>query len=195
MLSSLTPVGEGSRSQRWSVTVTAFTIGSVLGGAGTGLLAGGLGRLVAPTARTALVILGILTAAALAGDLAEVTPPSLERQVDRTWMTRFRGWVYGMGYGLQLGCGLATYISSWATWLMVAAMVLTGDVRVAVVIGALHGLVRSGTLWTTAGLHTTQRIRDHHRVLQRLHPTVATTSNVLLAALTALTTVVVVTGS
>ncbi len=194
MLSSLTPVGEGSRSQRWSVTVTAFTLGSVLGGAGTGLLAGVLGHLVAPAPRTALVVVGILAAAALVGDLVGRTPPSLERQVDRTWMTRFRGWVYGLGYGLQLGCGLATYISSWATWLLVATMVLAGDVRVAVSIGALHGLVRSGTLWTTARLHSAQRIRTHHQVLQRMHPAVSTTSNVLLAGLAALA-VVVLAGS
>lgn len=170
MLSSLTPVGENSRSQRWWVTVTAFTMGSVLGGAATGMVAGTLGLVVAPEPTIALVVVAAAAAAALAGDMAGITPPSLERQVDRTWMTRYRGWVYGLGYGVQLGCGVATYITSWATWLVVAVMVLVGDLWAAVAIGALHGLVRGLSVWTTASLASPAAIRAHHRRLVALDP-------------------------
>ncbi len=170
MLSSITPVGEGSRSQRWSVTVVAFTLGSVLGGAGTGLLAGGIGQWMDPAPAVSLAVLAVAAAATIVADLVGPTPPSLERQVDRTWMTRYRGWVYGLGYGVQLGCGFATYISSWATWLWLVAMVLVGDLGTALAMGMLHGAVRGASLWTTAPLTTADAIRAHHRLLHRIHP-------------------------
>ena len=44
MLASISPLGERARSSRWGVTVTAYVIGSVLGGAALGLLAAALGR-------------------------------------------------------------------------------------------------------------------------------------------------------
>lgn len=194
MLSSINPVGEGSRSQRWSVTVVAFTIGSVVGGAATGAVAGGLGLLLDVPTRAALVVLAIATALALLGDLVGPTPPSLERQVDRTWMTRYRGWVYGLGYGVQLGCGLATYISSWATWLLVVALVLVGDLSTAVAIGALHGLVRAVSLWTTAGLTDVGAIRDHHRFLHRIHPLVRRAAHATLALLVVVATTTAAVG-
>lgn len=190
MLSSITPVGEVSRSQRWAVTITAFTIGSALGGAGLGLSAGVVGAWWNPSARTGLAVVALGAAAAAISDLVAWTPPSLRRQVDRTWMTRFRGWVYGVGYGLQLGCALVTYISSWATWLMVVAMVVVADIRWAVAMGTLHGLGRAASLWTTMGLDTPDAIRRHHRRLQGWYPSARAASIALLAA-ASLTSVVV----
>jgi hypothetical protein len=31
--------------------------------------------------------------------------PSWQRQVDERWLTTYRGWVYGAGFGFQLGAG------------------------------------------------------------------------------------------
>jgi hypothetical protein len=181
MLSSLTPVGERARSQRWAVTVTAFTIGALAGGAATGLVGGALGTIVDVPDTVALALLAVGVAAALVGDVAGVTPPSLRRQVDRTWMTRYRGWVYGLGYGAQLGTGLVTYISSWTSWLMVVAMVLVGDLAGAVAMGLAHGLARAVSVWTTAPLDTPAAIRRHHRTVQRIDPVVAWSTRGLLA--------------
>lgn len=180
MLSSLTPVGERSRSQRWTVTVMAFTIGNVLGGVAVGAAAGWLGTLLDPPQGPATLALAAGLVAAVAGDLAGATPPSLRRQVDRTWMTRYRGWVYGLGYGVQLGTGLVTFITSWATWVWLVALVLVADLRVAMLMGMLHGLVRGLSLWTTGWLTSPAAIRSHHRRLVALDPWVRRASHAAL---------------
>ncbi len=180
MLSSLTPVGERSRSQRWTVTVIAFTVGNVLGGAVVGAAAGWLGTLLDPPRGPATLVLAGGLVAAVVADLAGATPPSLRRQVDRTWMTRYRGWVYGLGYGIQLGTGLATYITSWATWVWLVALVLVADLRLAILMGMLHGLVRGLSLWTTWWLTSPAAIRSHHRRLVALDPWVRRASHAAL---------------
>lgn len=172
MLSSLTPMGERARGQRWAVTVVSFTVGSLAGGALVGLVLGTVGLLVPLTPVAALAVLAVGALAAVVADLAGTTPPSLRRQVDRTWMTSFRGWVYGVGYGLQLGTGVLTYVSSWATWLMVVAMLLAPDLRLAVALGLLHGLVRGLSVWSTAGLRDPSALRAHHQRLHRAYPRV-----------------------
>ena len=34
------------------------------------------------------------------------------RQVNERWLDQFRPWVYGAGFGWQIGAGLATYIKT-----------------------------------------------------------------------------------
>ena len=36
--------------------------------------------------------------------------PLVRRQVDDAWLARYRSWVYGGGFGWQIGVGVATYI-------------------------------------------------------------------------------------
>lgn len=184
MLSSLNPMGERARGQRWAVTVVSFTVGSLAGGALVGLVLGTVGLLV-PVETTAVVaVLVAGSVAAIIADLVGPTPPSLRRQVDRTWMTSFRGWVYGLGYGAQLGSGVTTYISSWTTWLMLVAMLLAPDPRVALLLGTAHGLVRGLSVWTTARVHDPGTLRAHHQRLHRIAPYVRVTGHVALAAAT-----------
>ncbi len=127
MLGSISPVGEASRRQRWWITATAYTIGSVLAGAGMGLLLGGAGQLVAtlwplPEA-VRIAILGAVVALGALFDAKVIRRPlpTWRRQVDERWLTTYRGWVYGVGFGLQLGTGVVTIVPSAVTYTALAA--------------------------------------------------------------------------
>lgn len=184
MLTSLNPIGERARQQPWAITVVAFTVGSILGGLAVGGVLGTLGAVVPTgTATTRLVVVVIAMLAAVVADAVGPPPPGLQRQVDRTWMTRYRGWVYGLGYGLQLGTGITTYVTSWTTWLLLVTMVVLGATTPAAVIGAVFGLVRAISLWTTAGVTTPAQLRARHRRLVAAHPAVRRAGAVLMAGL------------
>jgi hypothetical protein len=59
MLSSIHPPGERSRNSRWGLTLTAYLVASVVGGALMGSVAGGIGSLMevalAPSATAAVI--------------------------------------------------------------------------------------------------------------------------------------------
>lgn len=148
MLSSISPLGERARSSRWSVTVTAYTLGSVLGGVALGTLSAGLGALVPATARASAPALTVCALLLVLGLLAEsgVVPgglPSWRRQVDEGWLTRYRGWVYGLGFGAQLGLGVVTIVPSTTTYAVALAAGLTGHLGAGAAIGGVFGLVRA----------------------------------------------------
>ena len=69
--------------------------------------------------------------------------PSWRRQVDVRWLTRYRGWVYGVGFGAQLGFGLVTIITSTTTYAAVLLAALTGHLGAGLAIGATFGVVRA----------------------------------------------------
>jgi hypothetical protein len=170
MLSSISPLGERARASRWWLTTTAYLVGSLLGGAGVGTLAGLLGALVAGAVRSSpwlLLALAALLLVALALDLGigGRRLPVWKRQVDVAWLTRYRGWVYGLGFGAQLGFGVVTIVTSATTYAMVAFAALSGYVIAGLVIGAAFGLVRSAPSLLMARVHTPA---DLHRVFGRL---------------------------
>ena len=94
MLASITPLGERGRQGRWGITVTAFLLGAAGAGAATGALAGALGSL-APSreigSQSRLLILAAATSLALAQDLGPLRVPGPRRQVDQSWLHRYRG--------------------------------------------------------------------------------------------------------
>lgn len=69
--------------------------------------------------------------------------PSWRRQVDERWLTAYRGWVYGLGFGVQLGFGLVTIITSTSTYAVVLLAALSGQVGAGLAIGGTFGLVRA----------------------------------------------------
>ncbi|WP_370327167.1 hypothetical protein [Euzebya sp.] len=194
MLSSISPVGERGRGQRWAVTVTAYLAGSVVGGAAVGTLVGGVGAL-ALSGLSEELRLALIAAVALVGVVADLTVgvPSLHRQVDERWLTGYRGWVYGGGYGLQLGTGLVTVIPSsvvWATWLGAA---LLADPRLGALVGLTFGLVRALPLLAAGRVRTVGALRRTLAWMDRVRPRVARAVPVLqgLAGAAALVAVVV----
>src|SRR5438105_15872190 len=144
MLSSITPLGERGRNNRFAVAATFFVVGSIAGGAATGLVAGALGGLVpeAPAVDGLVIVVLALIGAALDARLGGLHLPTITRQVDERWLHKYRGWVYGVGFGVQLGAALTTIVSSAAVYLMVVAAVLTRALVAGAVIGVVVGSVR-----------------------------------------------------
>jgi len=180
MLSSITPLGERGRQMRWSVTTATYIVGSVIGGSITGVILGGLGALmispigIAP--RWLLVLLAVLAALAAAFDsgLWGLRLPTIHRQVNENWLTRYRGWVYGGGFGIQLGLGITTIVSSASVYLWLVTDFLVHDVRAGAVIGAVFGLSRALVLllgWRARDVH---RLSETHRQIQRWEQPIAT---------------------
>ena len=168
MLSQLTPVGEASRGYRYSSTAAWFIVGSVVGGAMLGgamaLLAVGVAA-IDMTAATALgMVAGLaVVSAALDAGVLGIAPPFFLRQVNEDWLGRYRAWVYGSGFGWQVGTGITTYIMTAAVFLTIAMGALTAGPIAALSLGVLFGLVRGLAVLLTARLRSTAELFDLHR--------------------------------
>jgi hypothetical protein len=168
MLSTITPLAEQSRGYRYRTTAAWFVAGAVLGGCTMGLgaaalalLAGAVGLSVAATL-TIAALAALVTAASdlrLFGWQLPIHP----RQVNEVWLSSYRAWVYGGGFGWQIGTGFATYIMTAAVYLTVALAALTGSPLVALAIGALFGLVRGLAILLGARITSTERLVAFHR--------------------------------
>ena len=148
MLSSISPLGERARNSRWWLTTAAYLVGSLAGGLALGGLAALLGSAVPESVRTSPWVLGALAVLLLVGLGFDSAPggrlvPSWRRQVDVGWLDEYRGWVMGLGFGLQLGFGLVTIITSATTYGVVLLAALAGDLGAGLAIGAVFGVVRA----------------------------------------------------
>jgi hypothetical protein len=148
MLSSISPLGERARRARWGLTVSAYLVGSLAGGIAAGALSGLLGGLLPGSWRASTWAIGAVTVAVLAGLALDVRAggralPSGHRQVDENWLSRYRGWVYGLGFGLQLGAGVLTIVTSSTVYAMLLLAAWSGTPVVGVALGATFGLVRA----------------------------------------------------
>ncbi|MFZ0041564.1 MAG: hypothetical protein WAK93_09675 [Solirubrobacteraceae bacterium] len=175
MLASLTPVAERARGQSWARTVTAFAIGAIGAGALAGSLTGAVGSLLpgsgwrAPLVASALVLAIVVDATALRRLM-----PLTRRQVNEDWMSRYRGWVYGLGFGAQLGFGAITLVACAAIYATFAIELAAGSVAAGAAIGATFGATKAATLLPTwvardpgslLGLH--RRLLARERTAQR----------------------------
>ncbi|HEY3766333.1 MAG TPA: hypothetical protein VGL44_14335 [Gaiellales bacterium] len=127
--------------------MTAFAVAALAAGGLAGGVLGALGGLAGlPSgARTALV--GIAVAAAVAVDVTpRLRPPGPTRQVNEEWLTRYRGWVVGAGFGIQLGLGVTTIVSTAAVYATCAAALLAGSAAGGALVGAAFGAARAVTL-------------------------------------------------
>src|SRR5438270_931127 len=163
MLASITPLGERGRGASWHRTVTAYVLASTAGGAAVGALLGALGDVVRLGRSGWPLALG--GAVALAAATLDFTGrlPTLRRQVDETWLTRYRDWVYGTGFGFQLGAGAMTIVSSASLYLTWAIELLTADPLLGALVGAVFGLSRALPLVGTAGVVTAEKLRGGQR--------------------------------
>ena len=156
MLGSITPLGERSRDRRWGSTVTAYVAGSAFAGLVVGALLGALGRVVGAglTTTARLSVLALVVAVGLAADLhmGGLRLPSVHRQVNEEWMVRYRGWVYGLGFGLQLGTGVVTVVTTSAVYAMWVAALLSGSMQAGALVGLTFGVVRAATVFAVAGV-------------------------------------------
>jgi len=184
MLSSITPFGERARGTRFAWTAEWFIAGGLLGGAS-------LGGLVALAARTVTGLSGATTPlngepamalgafiammaiAGSAADLGLMGPilPLIRRQVDDGWMRRLRPWVYGFGFGWQIGFGFTTYLMTAGVALTVALAVAAGvssaSVLPTLAVCSSFGLARGLTVLLGGKASTPSRLRSIHSYLER----------------------------
>ncbi len=175
MLSTITPVGERAKGHRYAGTVAWFVLGATVGGLLLGAVAAGLAGVVAASHLSDTVRLGVALAAvavAVVSDsgLASVRIPVHMRQVNERWLDAYRPWVYGAGFGVQIGCGLATYITTAAVYLTVVLAALTGDPLAALAVGAVFGAVRGMAVTLTARIATPSGLLAFHQRFESLRP-------------------------
>lgn len=176
MLASITPLGERGRHNRWGTTAAWYVAGSILGGVTSGAVFGALGALAGTALEAAgastttltvaaLATLAVLCAVGLACDLHlfGLRLPTNHRQVNERWLDTYRAWVYGGGFGFQLGLGLVTIVTVSATYLTFAAAFLSGSVLGGVLIGATFGLARALPLFAARHADDFGAIAELHR--------------------------------
>jgi hypothetical protein len=115
---------------------------------------------------------GALLAAASDTRLGGFGLPFHSRQVNERWLDQFRPWVYGAGFGWQIGAGLVTYIKTAALYLMIVLAALTANPATALAIGALFGLVRGLAVLLGRGITSTATLAAFHRRFTAAGPVV-----------------------
>ena len=109
MLSTITPFGERAKGHRYGATATWFILGATVGGLALGAGRRRTGRpSCRPPVATAAAIAAaamVATSATLVSDtgLAGFRVPAHYRQVNERWLDAYRPWVYGAGFGFQIG--------------------------------------------------------------------------------------------
>jgi hypothetical protein len=175
MLSTITPFAERAKGHRYAATCSWFVLGATVGGLALGGVTAGLAaatRAVGPTP-VATASLGLAAAlCVLVSDtgVARAHVPVHHRQVNERWLDAYRPWVYGAGFGFQIGTGVATYITTAAVYLMVVLGALTGDPVVALAVGGAFGLVRGLAVTLTHRVGTPNGLLAFHQRFAALRP-------------------------
>jgi hypothetical protein len=177
MLATVTPLAERGRGHRYRSTAAWFIAGGTVGGATLGLLMAALAvgvRAVDPSAVALAVVACVAALVAAASDarLGGFHLPFHSRQVNERWLDQFRPWVYGAGFGWQIGAGLVTYIKTAALYLMMVLAALTGSPATALALGTLFGLVRGLAVLLGRGITSPATLAAFHRRFTSAGPVV-----------------------
>jgi hypothetical protein len=188
MLASITPLGERGRGSRWGITVSAFLLGATLAGAAEGAVLGLLGLALLGdglgTHARLLVLAGGLALAAVL-ELTLLTVPGPNRQVNERWLDEFRGWVYGFGFGAQLGLGITTVVTSAATYVAMLVAFLAADPGWGALVVGVFGAIRGVTPLLAAHIQGPEQLRAFHVLFERARGAVAPASLTCLVGMTA----------
>lgn len=174
MLGSITPLGERGRQARWAITVSAYLVGSAAAGAALGVLAGLAGAValegVGAAPRLAVLAAAVLVGALVDSDRSRLRLPTVRRQVDDAWMHEFRGWVYGLGFGVQLGLGVVTIVATATVYLTFLAALLTGSPLAGGAVGLAFGTARALPVLAVRGVRSPGELGAVEAGLRRLEP-------------------------
>jgi hypothetical protein len=174
MLASINPLGERGRNQHYRLTVTAYVVGSTVAGAVLGALLGLVGSPIeSHLAGFAVVAAVAVVGLALDAHAFGLRVPGPQRQVDENWLVTYRGWVYGSGFGAQLGLAFLTIVTSSATWVAFACALFAGNAAAGAAIGAVFGLARALPILSAARVRDPAALRALVRRLERVRPRVA----------------------
>jgi hypothetical protein len=182
MLSSIHPLGERAKHNRFGLTALLFALGALAGGVSIGALIGvlGLGVDALVTTATAAGLASLVVLGAAVAEWKGIALPCLHRQVDEDWLTRYRRWVYALGFGFQLGTGVMTFITSAGVYAALGCALLVGSPLGSVLIMATFGLTRGLSLVPARSITSPDRLRTFH---QRLHATAPAAQRVSWIAL------------
>jgi len=201
MLSSISPLGERARAARWGLTVTAYIVGSLLGGTAIGAAAGAVGAALPRTWLTSPAAVWAVVALLLVGLVLDLRsgsqgPPSWRRQVDEAWLARYRGWIYGLGFGFQLGLGVVTIVTSSTVYATLVLAALTGSVAAGALVGAVFGVARALPVLALRRVEDRGELHRLFAQLERLRPGAdAVARGALVGAAVAVPILVVAGGS
>jgi hypothetical protein len=174
MLASINPLGERGRNQRYAVTVAAYVAASTAAGAAFGALVGVLGT---PVAASTIAVLGVgvlaLLGLAVDARVFGSRVPGPRRQVDENWLATYRGWVYGAGFGAQLGVAFATIVTASATWIAFACAFVSGSALGGAIVGGVFGIVRALPILSTRSIRDARDLRVRMARLARWRPRAA----------------------
>jgi MFS family permease len=177
MLSQITPLGERSRGHSFGFTASWFIGGALVGGAMLGGVVAALAATAAAfdlTATTALAATAVLALIAAASDAHTfgVGPPFLRRQVNEEWLVQYRSWLYGFGFGWQIGTGVTTYIMTTAVLLTVAIAALTASPLAAFAMCMVFATARGLAVLLAARITSPAALAAFHRRFDALGPSV-----------------------
>lgn len=188
MLSSITPLGQRGHATRWRLVVGSYIAASAAGGVALGALSalvGLLGRRVlgAVDLSPAVTLVGVAVAlgALLALDILGRLPTNA-RQVDEAWRTAYRDWVVGVGFGIQLGFGLVTIVTTATTYAVVLVCAASADLRVGMLLGGVFGVARALPSLVVARAREPRHLRAIFRRLDRGARAADVTAKVALAS-------------
>lgn len=173
MLSQITPMAEAGRRRKFGRTASWFVAGAVLGGLtlGSAIAAGAVAFAASGldhTAAIAAVACCAFVGATVDTQVLGFGPPFLRRQVNQDWLVNYRSWVYGGGFGWQIGVGVTTYVMTAAVPLMIVVGALGARLSAAVAIGVTFGLVRGLAVLMGARLRTPAALATFHRRFEAL---------------------------
>lgn len=171
MLSSISPLGQRADGLSWWRAATAHLLGSACAGAAAGAALGGLAALTGPVTGStrALLVAGLAVVALTCAALDSTgRVPGIRRQVDEGWLVTYRDWVYGLGYGLQLGLGVVTIVSSASVYLTAVLAAATGSPLWGAVVGAGFGAARASMLWLVRGVRTPADLHRRMAAVDRM---------------------------
>ena len=171
MLSTITPIGERGRGNRYAATAAWYVVGSTAGGLSLGLVVA-LGAALVPGSFADEPVLLVAALVAVASDLrlGGFQVPVHRRQVNERWLDVYRPWVYGAGFGWQVGSGFATYIMTAANHLLVVALLARGSAMAAVATCGAFGLVRGVAVLLTRSATSPAALLGVHERVHRVGP-------------------------
>jgi hypothetical protein len=184
MLASITPLGERGRQSHWTITVAAFLLGALAAGALAGAALGALGALVVGgiSVHVRLAALAVALAVAILLDARSGAVPGPSRQVNKAWLDEYRGWLYGLGFGVQLGAGVTTIVSSAATYVALFAALLSGGPVAGALIAGCAGAVRGLQPLASAWVRSPRQLMSLHAWMERWRAPVGHGALVAMAA-------------